>query len=110
MVAVVGDFFSRQLAGFDHAHAARDLVPDTVDLDIDQTFLGGEILRKLGFGGGGGVAHGTRCAGLDPRGADYEKAAGKRQAHFVKNFTKSGCFVEVGWEEFAISEAFWAEK
>ena len=56
VIAVVRDFFLHLLAGLDHPHALRELMPDTIDLNIHE-------IRRRRWGGGSrgrfGGGHGT---------------------------------------------------
>ena len=57
VVAVVGDFFLGQFAGFNHPCAAWHLNPMPVNLDVNHAFFSCGILRKLG---GSRIAHFNR--------------------------------------------------
>ena len=59
VVAIVRDDGADATASFDHPHALRELVPDTVNLHIDQTFCSRKVFRQSGF------RWGRRCIAHD---------------------------------------------
>ena len=76
----MGNLFFGLLTGFNHTGSFGHLDPVAVDLNIHQTFLGSEVLRRVG------VVVADSLIGM--RG-DYESQAFREQADFVKFFTKS---------------------